>query len=185
MWPFDKDVPVAKIMQVHELFFYTLGVMTGREKAQSWDNAQPIGSKSSLPAFAIEFGVIIVVLYGICFLWEEAGKALARFCGLKRGKVDRFAASFVELIYYSLSLFAGYHCFKDCDWIWKSGWDRVMHDGRVQLIPGSKPFMIPPEAKFLYLMESAWVVGGFVRLVTRKAKKDFYEMLFHHVVTFT
>ena len=44
-------------------------------------------------------------------------------------------------------------------------------------------FEVKPAQKFLYLCELSWYVCGIVRLVIEPRKKDFKQMLTHHVST--
>jgi len=172
-------------MNTLELAQYTWGMLMGEKKPHDWNSAQPIGPMVKLQDFLTDMVGFTVALYLLCSLYEFVGYKLGMNLGLSRGKADRFASSFVELIYYSMSLTLGYYVFGKEDWLWPSGWAGNMSDGRVQRIPGAKPYTLPADAKFAYLLETAWVVGGFVRLVARKPKKDYYEMLFHHIVTYS
>jgi len=143
-------------MPVHELLVYTYNVVVGKTKAQDYTKSTPIGPRTTWAEFATDELFFVVGLFVLCHVWEVMGRAIARAGGLKRGKVDSFAASFLELGYYSLSLFCGYRVFKDTDWVWKSGWDKLMYDGRIQMTsPEMLPYAVSPDTKFVYLMEIA------------------------------
>jgi len=172
-------------MSAFGLAEHTWGVIMGEKKAHDWASAQPIGPTVKLSDFLTDMVAFTAALYVVCFVWEVTGYRMGMNLGLSRGKAERFASSFVELIYYTLSLTLGYIVFGGEAWLWPEGWSENMSDGRVQRIPGAKPYTLPADAKFAYLLETAWVVGGFVRLVARKPKKDFYEMFFHHIVTYS
>ena len=153
-------------MPVHELLVYTYNVVVGKTKAQDFTKSTPIGPRTTWTDFATDELFFVIGLFVLCHVWEVMGRAVARAGGLRRGKVDSFAASFLELGYYSLSLFCGYRVFKDTDWFWKSGWDKLMYDGRIQMTgPEMLPYAVSPDTKFVYLMEIAWYLGGFIRLV--------------------
>ena len=143
---------------------------------------------------------------------EATGKCIAGMIGLRDGLRERFAgeqeahapprltalacespcsprggatpcvASFLELVYYSVSIALMAVVCWDADWFWPSGWGNIMRDGRVQNIPGLAPYKVPADLKVLYLLETAYYLVSFARLMTTKRKKDFIEMAFHHVV---
>mmetsp|Transcript_23280 Transcript_23280/g.45194 ORF Transcript_23280/g.45194 Transcript_23280/m.45194 type:complete len:339 (+) Transcript_23280:328-1344(+) len=182
MAPKGKEAPVLSAV---ELAQYTWGVVAGKTKPHDWASAQPIGPIVKMEDFLIEMVVITSALFVTCWVWEKVGFHLAYSLGLSKGKSERFSSSWVELIYYSMSLLLGYTVFGGESWLWPAGWADNMSDGRVQTIPKVVPYTLPADAKFAYLLETAWVVGGFLRLVSRKPKKDFNEMLFHHIVTYS
>lgn len=180
-----KAAPKAATpMNVLELVTHTLGVV--QEKNASDDNkkAQPIGPAENVKDFVIMLAVITAVMCIVYMVVEKFASRLGSSLGLRGGKAGRFAASFLEACFYSLSLCLGYAIFKDSTWLWPAGWDKeVMADGRVQKIEGLAAYHIAPETKLLYMLEIANVVNGLLRLLTRKRKKDFLEMFFHHIVT--
>mmetsp|Transcript_12388 Transcript_12388/g.30357 ORF Transcript_12388/g.30357 Transcript_12388/m.30357 type:complete len:332 (-) Transcript_12388:176-1171(-) len=171
-------------MNVVELVAHTLGVAQGKIAAADYKKAQPIGPAEDVSNFLLLLVTITAGMHLSCMVVETAGAALGKSLGLKGGKATRFAASFLELCYYSISLSFGFVIFRQNEWLWPDGWKDVMSDGRVQTIKGLAPYHVVAETKYLYIMETSWVVSGFLRLISRKKKKDFWEMFFHHIVTF-
>lgn len=139
----------------------------GFRTAQSLDHvtAQDLAAKGNLPSH-----VAAVVVAKV----EEA----------KVSKTARLQQSFTEAAYYLLSLYVMYRLFRHQSWFWPSGWEQLMYDGRVQHPSvGLDPYTAPAAMKAFYMMETGWYVQGLVRLLLAKKKKDFTEMLVHHLVT--
>lgn len=114
---------------------------------------------------------------------ELLGSAVGTACGLTN-KVDRFKVSFAELVYYSLSVFAVFRLTgAEATWLYPSHWSELMWDGSVQLNSDLPPFTAPAEIKCYYLIEFGWYFSGLFKLLVSYRKKDFFEMLAHHLVT--
>lgn len=126
----------------------------------------------------------LVVVVGLSnSFWEFVGSIVGRACGLT-DKAERFKDSFAELVYYSSALFMVFRVTGgEAPWLFPSGWSEVMWDGKAQLATDVLPFTVPAEIKFYYLVELGWYTSALFKVLVSRKKKDFYEMLAHHIVT--
>lgn len=140
-----KAAKPAAPMSVAELLLYTIDVMGGKLQAGDSMMAQPIGPAEDMTQFWTLLGIISAINFVAILGFEAMGFYLGRSLGLKGGKVGRFSASFVELVYYSFSLTLGFVANGKFRWFWPDGWGDVMHDGRNQLIKGLAPYHVARE----------------------------------------
>jgi hypothetical protein len=133
----------AAPMDALELATYTLQVIQGEIPAQDNKQAQPIGPAEDKIKFITMLVITSFCLFVASYVVEAMGKSLAKALGLKGGKIMRFMASFLEFVYYTISIALGARIFWSTKWFWPSGWNEIMFDGRVQQIQGLQAYHIP------------------------------------------
>jgi hypothetical protein len=132
-------------MDALELAMHTLKVIQGEVPPHDIKKAQPVGPAEDSTTFLTMLASVSFCLFVATYIIEAVGHALGKSLGLRRGKVTRFTASFLEFVYYSVSIALGACVFSNCKWFWPTGWDEIMHDGRVQKIPGLPAYHISGE----------------------------------------
>ena len=86
---------------------------------------------------------------------------------------NSFLFSCRECSYYTISLFCCYRAF---------GQERWFYDLKY-LWTLMENYQTKPAQKFVYLVELSWYLCGMFRLIVEPRKKDFKQMLVHHVST--
>eukprot|EP00038_Savillea_parva_P001244 m.102551 g.102551 ORF g.102551 m.102551 type:complete len:369 (+) comp10441_c1_seq1:102-1208(+) len=102
-------------------------------------------------------------------------------------KHENFAQSFVETAFYSIDIFIAYRIFWGSSWCWPSHWHDIknglLSDGTVNLIPGVPAYHAPREMRAYYVIEFGFYFSQLLSLVSKKHKKDFWQMFVHHLLT--
>lgn len=107
------------------------------------------------------------------------------FLGWRRSlaKIEKFAQSFMEFFFYSLSLGLGVSVLLDQAWLWPSANWWTDH----ALIPSSTSTQVgtlPLEIRFFYVLYCCRYLQGLVSvLLLEHRRKDFWEMVVHHFTT--
>jgi len=163
----------------------TLQVCLGSAPVHSVSDPGPLRSIRLWSLYdAVPLMVLIVLLFLLVQAFEFLGQAVGYMCRLHESKQARFKESFSELLYSSMSIFVALRVAGiKTSWLWPSGWNEVMHDGRNQLAAGLLPYTVPAEIKFYYMMELGWYSSSLPKVFVSRRKKDVFEMLAHHVVT--
>ena len=95
--------------------------------------------------------------------------------------------SFVETAFYSIDIFIAYRIFWGSSWCWPSHWHDIknglLSDGTVNLIPGVPAYHAPREMRAYYVIEFGFYFSQLLSLVSKKHKKDFWQMFVHHLLT--
>ena len=119
----------------------------------------------------------IVLSFTRDFIMQELLRPLARFCGIKsRGKQLRFMEQMYTAIYFSfMGLSGAYVMYQTPVWYFNTR-------GMYELFPHKTHEAI---FKFYYLFQAAyWAQQAIVMLLgVEKRRKDFKELVVHHIVT--
>lgn len=113
------------------------------------------------------------------FIMQELLRPLARFCGINsRGKQFRFMEQVYTAIYFSIIGSAGLYVMSG-----SPVWYFNTH-GMYEFFPHKTHVAI---FKFYYLFQAAyWLQQAIVMLLgLEKPRKDFYELVAHHIITLT
>lgn len=132
-----------------------------------------------LKDFAFVFTSMIFFLFHREFCMQVILRPLAKFCGLKRrAKIDRFMEQTYSILYFSMSSPLGlYIMYHNPDGMWyyntESFFASYPHKTHDTLF------------KLFYLLQAGfWAQQSLVLLLQlEKPRKDFHELVFHHVVT--
>jgi len=93
--------------------------------------------------------------------------------GVKSQKVAKFAESCRELSFYCVTLFFSYKALFDRSWMYNLD----------EMWKFDRQFLVDPAFKGLYFFEASWYFSGMISLFVDAKKKDFFQMLAHHVFT--
>lgn len=168
----------------------TAAVFVGFEPAHSAARPAPLRNILLVSAYdAVPIVTMAMAVASVGILLDRVGLWVAITLMDKKArkcKLQRFAESFSELVYYSFGL-----CLilrvtgPDADWFWPSGWGQgqLMNDGRNQRIASLPPYTVPAEHKFYLLMELGWYLQAMMKVCLCEKKKDFWAMLAHHFIT--
>jgi hypothetical protein len=180
---------VASVIESCKDVGHLLRVVAGREK--HWDvvPGNIVSTEVSLakPETLMPLVIGLTVAFMYIRVIEEAGRRVARALGLRKGKVESFASSWCEAVYFSVQIFISYRLFSGADWFWPSGWSSAMDDGRAGVnangLAGAPPYHCTREVRAYYVCEFGYYATMLVTIFFKKRKKDFKEMVFHHLVT--
>jgi len=176
-------------------------VVGAAEPMEKGDNLSPVSFSRDAPEESlVPMALCFVVAFAYSGAIEYIGWLVASAIGIGRGratprkyaKQERFVASWLEMVYFSLEVFVSYRLFGKTEWFWPTGWFanegggdccNVMKDGYNQEIPGLQAWHAPRELKAFYLLEMGYYMSQIVKVLSRRRKKDFVEMIAHHVIT--
>jgi len=173
---------MAPLMSYPEMAAHTMQVLLGNKLALDPATAHPVGpldGTNFVPPLLAFSAIMLVVL----LVLQQIGAVVGGLLGLKRSKKTKFAHTFSEMCYYSMSVICLSRLCWDASWFWPSGWHEVMFDGRVQQVSALQPYTAPADLKIFYMIATSYYASSFILLAVRPKKKDFVEMAFHHVVT--
>lgn len=151
------------------------------------DNIVSTGVSLSKPESLVPLAVGLCVAFVYTQVIELIGLLFAKAARVKSKKVEQFVAAWCEAIYFSIQIFISLRLFWDAQWFWPSGWAFAMDDGRKGFatngVDGIPPDHATRDMRAYYVCEFGYYAAMFLIIFTKKRKKDFWEMVFHHVVT--
>lgn len=116
--------------------------------------------------FAINWGVRLLIV-------EPLVKNLL---SLKRAPLTKFAQSVMEVIFYGGFMIIGLRVVPSQDWVWPSAmWWKGFADGGHELMR--------PDLRCYYIMYIARYFQAGISVLLESKRKDFIEMMIHHVAT--
>mmetsp|Transcript_21826 Transcript_21826/g.56922 ORF Transcript_21826/g.56922 Transcript_21826/m.56922 type:complete len:373 (+) Transcript_21826:276-1394(+) len=185
------------------------GVLCGYEKG----NLVPTGiTADNVTGVVIPLliGLVLAALWTTSL--EAAGYATARMTGVGSKLQDKiaaarakgndvsdlerkynirhqsFAAAFTEAVFYSVDLFIAWRICGAQTWAMPWNWldptDGSMSD-ITRSIAGVPAMHSPRELRAFYAVEFGFYVSQLLSVLTKKRKKDFWQMVAHHVITAT
>mmetsp|Transcript_9945 Transcript_9945/g.11535 ORF Transcript_9945/g.11535 Transcript_9945/m.11535 type:complete len:355 (-) Transcript_9945:291-1355(-) len=98
---------------------------------------------------------------------------LARVLRIPAHKRTKAAEAIREFTFYSLSLYLWSEGTQVLTWM--KDYDLLWSDNRQDVVER--------EFKALYFFEASWYMAGFLSLLIDSRRKDFWEMMFHHIFT--
>jgi ceramide synthetase len=150
-----------------------------------------VSTKVSLqrPETLMPLATGLVVAFFYVKLIESVGRWVARACRLKGRKIEKFADSWCEAVYFSGQIFISYRLFSGTSWFWPSGWPSSLDDGLkgdlANGLDGLPPYHCTREVRAYYVCEFGYYTVMFFAVFFKRRRKDFWELVFHHVVTST
>lgn len=91
---------------------------------------------------------------------------------VKYSTVQKYSQSFIECMFYSSGAIIGVLLCVDLTWLWPSVQWWMSRSNSLQ-----------PGIRFYYILNGAWYTQGLVCLLLEAKRKDFKEMLIHHIVS--
>jgi len=174
----------------------------GLDHIAPWqERTVPIYYKDDYVSSAIPLLMSIAVLGMFLFVTEKLGYFVADMAKLGHKKKtmanrlaiqERFVGSFTELIYYSGSIFVTIRLCKDEHYFhpmaWNAGTERFPLQNEMMADKYGEgtdfPALYSPKAiKAFCMLEGAWYLVNLISVVSKKKKKDFVEMVAHHIIT--
>jgi acyl-CoA-dependent ceramide synthase len=121
---------------------------------------------------------IVVLSFTREFIMQELLRPLARYAGLRRTKQARFMEQVYSAIYFGILGPAG---------MWVMSRSPVWYFNTAGMYEGSPHKTLNAEFKFYYLFQAAyWAQQAIVLLLgMEKPRKDFKELVGHHIVSLT
>ncbi|KFY73887.1 hypothetical protein V499_06055 [Pseudogymnoascus sp. VKM F-103] len=160
---------------IHRFIFLSYA----QEPLEGADPSAPTLYGKGLWDFAFVSFYTVVLSFTREFIMQELLRPLARFCGINsRGKQYRFMEQVYTAIYFSIIGSAGLYVMSGTPmWYFKT-------HGMYEFFPHKTHVAI---FKFYYLFQAAyWSQQAIVMLLgLEKPRKDFYELVAHHIITLT
>jgi ceramide synthetase len=129
-----------------------------------------------LLVFALLSALVFVVNWGLRVCVVEPVAAMLLGPGSKRGRVEKFAQSSMEMLFYGAFTVFGAVIVPGQDWFWPSKrWWMGFSTGEMLAVSDA--------LKAYYLLYAARYSQGIVSVLIEHKRKDFWEMQVHHVVT--
>jgi len=118
--------------------------------------------------FAINWGLRILVV-----------EPTARWAlGLRRSELQKFAQSVMEALFYSAFMLIGIAVVPSQEWVWPSWkWWRGFADGGHEVMRS--------DLRCYYIMYISRYIQAIFSVLLERKRKDFTEMIVHHLVTVT
>jgi acyl-CoA-dependent ceramide synthase len=160
---------------IHRFIFLSYAL----EPLEGADPNAPTLYGKGLWDFAFVSFYVVVLSFTREFIMQELLRPLARYCGINsRGKQYRFMEQVYTAIYFSIIGSAGLYVMSGTPmWYFKT-------HGMYEFFPHKTHVAI---FKFYYLFQAAyWSQQAIVMLLgLEKPRKDFYELVAHHIITLT